>query len=77
MGNEGEAISGAGTGDYSYVGKTKLSLFYRMPHTKSIPDSLKTNAKGKKSLEDNTEKYFYELRIENNFLKHIHNTQTV
>ena len=33
--------------------------------------------KEKKSLEDNIEEYFYELRVENNFLKHTHNTQTV
>lgn len=45
-----QTINGAKTGDYSYVGIVKLDLFYSIPHKKSIPDGLKTNAKENKKL---------------------------
>lgn len=74
-------MNGARTGDYPYVGKIKSDPHHRSDTETSIPDGLKTNAKGKwgkkKSLEDNIGEYLYVLRVVNNFLKHTHKVQTM
>lgn len=40
-------MNGARTGDYPYVGKIKSDPHHRSDTETSIPDGLKTNAKGK------------------------------